>query len=95
MSGKAIITSHAFLYQPKNKTRLSAYGGQRHQNYLKNFKKALYTSLLASGKLSSYLADIDERAQERMCLLVMQMAKQEQITERLKDILTRPCCKIF
>ena len=52
---------------------------QRHQNYLKNYKKALYTSLLTSGKLNSYLADINQQAQERMCLLVTQMAKQEKV----------------
>lgn len=58
--------------------------GQRHQTYLKHYKKALYISLLTSGKLNSYLIDIDGQAQERMCLLVTQMAKQEKVTEQLK-----------
>lgn len=57
---------------------------QRHQTYLKHYKKALYISLLTSGKLNSYLVDIDGQAQERMCLLVTQMAKQEKVTEQLK-----------
>ena len=34
--------------------------GQRHLRYLKQHRKALYTNLLTSGKLNSYLADIDE-----------------------------------
>ena len=33
--------------------------GQRHRRYLKGHHKALYTSLLTSGKLNSYLADIN------------------------------------
>lgn len=36
--------------------------GQRHLRYIKEHRKALYSSLLLSGKLNSYLADIDERA---------------------------------
>ncbi len=38
----------------------------------------------AIGKLNRYLADINQQAQERMCLLVTQMAKQEKVTEQLK-----------
>ena len=38
--------------------------GQRHRRYLKSYRRALYTSLLTSGKLNSYLADIDRQAEE-------------------------------
>ena len=38
--------------------------GQRHLRYIREHKKALYTSLLTSGKLQSYLADVEEQAQE-------------------------------
>ena len=38
--------------------------GQRHRRYLKSHRRALYTSLLTSGKLNSYLADIDQQAKE-------------------------------
>ena len=37
--------------------------GQRHLRYIRKHKKALYTSLLTSGKLQSYLADVEEQAQ--------------------------------
>ena len=39
--------------------------GQRHKRYLKEHKKVVYITLLTSGRLNSYLADIEEQAQER------------------------------
>lgn len=58
--------------------------GQRHRRYLKSHRKALYTSLLTSGKLNSYLADIDQQAEEMFSRLVKQLAKVEGVTEALK-----------
>ena len=58
--------------------------GQRHLRYIREHKKALYTSLLTSGKLQSYLADIEEQAQELFDRLMKQRAEREDITETLK-----------
>lgn len=58
--------------------------GQRHLRYIKEYRKALYTSLLLSGKLNSYLADIDQRAQEMMDTIILRMAEDQGITETLK-----------
>ena len=58
--------------------------GQRHRRYLKTHRKALYASLLTSGKLNSYLADIDRQAEEMFSRLVKQLAKVEGVTETLK-----------
>lgn len=58
--------------------------GQRHRRYLKSHRRALYTSLLASGKLNSYLADIDRQAEEMFPRLVKQMAESENINKELK-----------
>lgn len=58
--------------------------GQRHRRYLKSHRKALYTSLLTSGKLDSYLADIDRQAEEMFSRLVKQLAEAEGVTEALK-----------
>ena len=58
--------------------------GQRHLRYLKQHRKVLYTNLLTSGKLNSYLADIDKQAQDMFLRLVKQMAEREGITEKLK-----------
>ena len=58
--------------------------GQRHLRYLKQHRKVLYTNLLTSGKLNSYLAGIDEQAQEMFSRLVKHMAEREGVTEQLK-----------
>ena len=58
--------------------------GQRHLRYLKQHRKVLYTTLLTSGKLNSYLADIDEQAEDMFLRLVEQMAEHEGVTEQLK-----------
>lgn len=58
--------------------------GQRHLRYLKQHRKVLYTNLLTIGKLNSYLADIDEQAEDMFLLLVEQMAEREGVTEQLK-----------
>lgn len=58
--------------------------GQRHKRYLKEHKKVIYTTLLTSGKLNSYLTDIDEQAEKMFFWLVKQMAEREGVTEQLK-----------
>ena len=61
--------------------------GRRHLRYIREHKKALYalyTSLLTSGKLQSYLADVEEQAQELFDRLMKQWAEREGITETLK-----------
>ena len=58
--------------------------GRRHLRYIREHKKALYTSLLTSGRLQSYLADVEEQAQELFERLMKQRAEREGITETLK-----------
>ena len=58
--------------------------GQRHLDYLKQFRKAAYTNLLTSGKLNAYLSDIDRQAQERFERLIESMKQAQGITEQLK-----------
>ena len=58
--------------------------GQRHLRYIREHKKTLYTSLLTSGKLQSYFADVEEQAQELFDRLMEQRAEREGITETLK-----------
>lgn len=59
--------------------------GKRHLRYLKNHHPIIYTNLLTSCKLTAYLADIDEEANEMFNRLVKQFAKQEGVTEKLKS----------
>lgn len=58
--------------------------GQRHLGYIRQYKRILYTTLLTSGKLNSYLADIDEQAEGMFLRLVEQIANREGVTEQLK-----------
>ncbi len=58
--------------------------GQRHLNYLKQYRKVTYTNLLISGKINTYLADIDRQAQERFKRLIEDMKQAQSITEQLK-----------
>ena len=58
--------------------------GQRHLNYLRENKRVLLSGLQLSGKLNSYLADIDKQAEEMCSRLVKQMAEREGVSETLK-----------
>lgn len=58
--------------------------GRRHLRYLKEHRPVLHTSLVLSGKLHSYLVEVDNRATEMLDRLVKQMAAQQGITEQLK-----------
>ena len=58
--------------------------GRKHLRYIKEHRKALYITLLISGKLNSHLAQIDNQATEMFERLVKQMAEKEGITEQLK-----------
>lgn len=56
----------------------------RHKRYLKQHHKVLYYNLLTSGKLDSYLADIEEQSQQLFLRLVKEYAEKEAVTEQLK-----------
>lgn len=58
--------------------------GRRHLRYIRQHKKVFYTNLLTSGKLQSYLADIDRQAQKRLEVIIDQMKASEGVTEELK-----------
>ena len=58
--------------------------GQRHLRHLKRHHKVIHATLLTSGKLPEYLADIDRQAEEMFEQLVKQLAAMECVTEQLK-----------
>lgn len=72
------------LVLPVKETKSISVWGQRHKRYLKEHKRVTYANLLTSGWLNSYLADIDEQAQERFEVLIEQMKQAQGITEQLK-----------
>ena len=57
----------------------------RHKRYLKQNHKVRYYNLLTSGKLNSYLADIEEQAQNLFSRLEKDLAEKENVTEKLKS----------
>ena len=69
---------------PTEKETVIGVWGQRHLRYLKEYRRVTYTNLLTSGRLNTYLADIDMQAQERLETLTEQMKRTQGITEQLK-----------
>ena len=61
------------------------FWGMRHKRYLKQNHKVRYYNLLTSGKLDSYLANIEEQAQNLFSRLVKKLAEKENVTEKLKS----------
>ena len=73
------------LTVPAEEEQAIGIWGQRHLDYLKQYRKVTYTNLLTSGRLNTYLADIDRQAQERFERLIEGMKQAQGITERLKE----------
>ena len=58
--------------------------GQRHLRYIREHRKAIYTGLVLDGKLNSYLANLNEQAEDMFFRLVNELSEKEGITEKLK-----------
>ncbi len=73
------------LALPPEKEQPIGLFGRSHLDYLKQHRRVTYTNLLTSGRLNTYLADIDRQAQERFERLIEGMKQAQGITERLKE----------
>ena len=82
-SGKHVASTTPYGYL-KDKREIGFYGSL-HRNYLKDYKSGLYSYLTLSGKLWTYLADLNEQCLERRDFLMEQIMEQEGITEELKS----------
>lgn len=71
------------LKLPEEEQQPIGVWGQCHRRYRKEHRRTTYATLLTSGKLNSYLADIDRQAEEMFLRLVKQMAEMEGVTEQL------------
>ena len=65
-------------------SRSTGKWGRMHRDYLREHKPIQYNCLLLSGKLWTYLADLNERAQDSLARMIDQMKATEGITEALK-----------
>ncbi len=64
--------------------RLIGKWGRMHRDYLKEHRPILYNDLILSGQFWTYLADLNEQAQERLSLIIEQMKATEGVTEEMK-----------
>lgn len=72
------------LTLPEQENREIGVWGQRHKTYLLNHHKVRYYNLLTSCKLTDYLADINEQAENMYQSLIKQIAEKQGVTEQLK-----------
>lgn len=79
-----LICCRRLLSVPEEKREIGFYGSL-HRNYLKDYKSGLYSYLTLSGKLWTYLADLNEQCLERRDFLMEQIMEQEGITKELKS----------
>lgn len=89
MKKKITYTEHdGYLYPdlelPKQEEVVIGRWGQKHKRFLKKTKKLTYYRLLTSGKLTAYLAEIYEQAQDLFDTIVNQTKEVQGITEELK-----------
>lgn len=71
------------LQLPEEKRPIGKWG-RMHKAYLELYHPARYNDLILSGKLWTYLADLNEQAQERLSLIIKQMTVSEGVTDELK-----------
>ena len=69
---------------PEEEVHTIGIWGRKHLQYLREHRPIIYSDLVLSGKMYSYLADIDTQARNKLDLLVTQLAEKEGINEHLK-----------
>ena len=72
------------LALPEQEDKPIGLWGQRHLRHIKQHHKVRYINLLTSGKLNSYIADVDNQAEAMLFRLVEQLAEPEGVTEQRK-----------
>ena len=70
--------------KPPHEERPIGKYGRMHREYLKEHNPMMFNDLVLEGQLWTYLADLNEQAQERLSLIVEQMKDAEGVTEDLK-----------
>ena len=69
---------------PEEEQRPIGIWGRHHLMYIREYREGLYNSLFLSGKLNSYLADLNEQAEDMFFRLAKELAEKEGISEALK-----------
>ena len=72
------------LKLPQEKRSIGKYG-RMHRDYLQEHNPIRFDDLVLEGKLWTYLADLNEQAQNRLQLIIMQMQEAECVNDELKE----------
>ena len=81
----AYLLPNLSLPAEEKETNIGVWAMRHKRRYLKQNHKVHYYNLLTSGKLDSYLADIEEQAQNLFSRLIKDLAEKENVTEKLKS----------
>lgn len=71
------------LKSPEEKQSIGRWG-RMHREYLKESKPSIYTEMVVSGEIWTYLANLNEQAQKRLEVIIEQMKEAEGVNEELK-----------
>ena len=72
------------LKLPQENRSIGKYG-RMHRDYLQEHNPIRFDDLVLEGKVWTYLADLNEQAQNRMQLIIMQMQEAECVNDELKE----------
>lgn len=72
------------LELPEEKRSIGKYG-RMHRDYLKEQNPMLFNDLVLTGRLWTYLAELNEQAQSRLQMIIRQMQEAENVTDGLKE----------
>ena len=72
------------LSLPEEEQKPIGIWGQRYLRYIKQHKRVFYANLLTSCRLNSYLADVNEQAENMFSRLVKELSEKENVKEKLK-----------
>ena len=72
------------LKLPNEERPIGKYG-RMHREYLKEYNPMMFNDLVLDGQLWTYLADLNEQAQNRLQFIIKQMQETENVTDELKE----------
>lgn len=72
------------LELPEEERSIGKYG-RMHRDYLEEHNPMMFNDLVLTGRLWTYLAELNEQAQSRLQMIIRQMQEAENVTDELKE----------
>lgn len=69
---------------PDEERAIGKYG-RMHREYLKEYNPMMFNDLVLTGQLWTYLADLNERAKNKLQFVIGQIQQTENVTDELKE----------